>query len=306
MTIKHIVISGGGHSLFSSLGAVYHLETNNFFKLQDIETIYATSVGAIIGLGLALKFDWETLNDYFVKRPWKEIFPLKVQNILDAYTKKGLYDTKTIEKCFKPLFDAKDIPLNINFEDLYKLTKMELHFFGFDINSYKIEDMSHLTHPNLSIITAIHISCSFPILFVPVIIDDKCYIDGGTMSNYPLKYCIESGKNLDEILGFKNKYSETKNNITDESTLIDFLTSFLYKAIFCLSTDYTQPEIQNEVTCRISHFDFTNFTKSINSSEARKLLFDNGVESGKMFLSKINKKDKDTQEELENSIQELN
>lgn len=299
MTIKHLVLSGGGPTMLQTLGAMYHLETNEYFKLEDIETIYGTSAGAIIGVCIALKFDWETINDYIIKRPWQDVFPIKVQNILDAYTKKGIYDKTNIEKCFKPLFDAKDIPIDINLEDFYNFTKIELHFFAFEINDYKVEDISYLTYPKLSVITAIHMTSALPLLVSPVCIDGKCYIDGGTTCNYPLNYCIESGKILDEILGFKNKYSETKNNITNESTLIQFLTSFLYKAVFSLSTDRSQPVIKNEVICDVSHLDFDFLKESISSSEVRKSLFKNGENSGKMFLSNF----KDSL--LQDSIQEL-
>jgi predicted acylesterase/phospholipase RssA len=287
MTIKHLVMSGGGPTMLQTLGALYHLDTNEYLKLENIETIYGTSAGAIIGVCISLKFDWETIN----------VFPIKIQNILDAYTKKGIFDKTNIEKCFKPLFDAKDIPIDINLEDFYNFTKVELHFFSFEINEYKVEDISYLTHPKISVITAIQMTCALPLLVSPVCIDGKCYIDGGTTCNYPLKYCIESGKILDEILGFKNKYSESKNNITNESSLIQFLTSFLYKAVFSLSTDRSQPEIKNEVVCDVSHLDFDFLKESISSSEVRKALFENGENSGKIFLSK--------DIILENSIQEL-
>jgi predicted acylesterase/phospholipase RssA len=304
MTIKHLVMSGGGPTMLQTLGALYYLDTNGFLKLQEIETIYGTSAGAIIGVCIALKFDWETINDYIIKRPWKDVFPIKVQNILDAYTKKGIYDSKTIEKCFKPLFDAKDIPIDINLLDFYELTKVELHFFGFEINEYKMEDISHLTHPNISVMTAVQMTSALPILLTPMCIDDKCYVDGGMSCNYPLNFCIESGKQPDEILGFKNKYSESKNNITSESTLLEFLLSFMYKAVFSLSTDKKQPIIQNEVICDVSHLNFEFLKNSISSVEVRKELFENGVNSGKTFLEKITCVSCD--EPLENSIQELN
>ena len=310
MTIKHLVMSGGGPTMLQTLGALYHLETNGILNLQDIETIYGTSAGAIIGLCIALKFDWETINDYIIKRPWQDVFPIKIQNILDSYTKKGIYDNKTIKKCFKPLFDAKDIPIDINLSDFYELTKVELHFFGFEINEYKVEDISHLTHPNISVITAIQMTSALPILVTPICIDEKCYVDGGMSCNYPLKYCIESGKQPDEILGFKNKYSESKNKITSDSTLLDFLLSFIYKAVFSLSTDKNQPEIQNEVICDVSHLNLDFLKNAISKIEVRKELFDNGVVSAQLFLEKLNPKDvkKNDEEDmlLENSIQELN
>jgi len=314
---------GGGPTLFQTLGILYHLETTGFYKLENIETIYGTSAGAILGLCIALKFDWETINDYLIKRPWQDVFPIKVQNILDSYTKKGIYDSKNIEKCFKPLFDAKDIPIDINLYDFYKITNVELHFFAFEINEYKIIDISHLTYPNLSVMNAIQMTTAIPILVSPVCVDNKCYVDGGFICNYPLNYCIESGKQPDEILGLKNKYSDNNNNVTSDTNLLQFLFIFFNKAIFCLNIDNKQPAIKNEIICDVSHMTFESIKYAAIDSLKRKELFESGVSCAKTFLSKstsnsndnCSNEEKDNSEknkeididkELENSIQELN
>jgi predicted acylesterase/phospholipase RssA len=294
MTIKHLVISGGGPTMVQALGAIQHLEENNFVNMNNIESIYGTSAGAIVGILICLKFDWETINDYIIKRPWHDVFPIKVQNIFDAYTKKGVYDVKTIEKCFKPLLDAKDIPMDINLEDFYKLTNIELHMFTFEINEYKVQDVSYLTHPKLSLITAVQMTSALPVLITPVCIDDKCYIDGGMACNYPLSYCIESGKVPDEILGFKNKYGANKNCINSETTILDFLLSFLFKAVFSVSTDNNQPVIKNEVICDTQYLNLDVMRAALTSSDVRKDLFNNGTQIGALFLST-----------LENCVQEL-
>jgi predicted acylesterase/phospholipase RssA len=294
MTIQHLVISGGGPIMIQILGAVQYLDENNFLNMEDIKTIYGTSSGAMLGVLICLKFDWETINDYIITRPWEDVFPMKIQNILDAYTKKGIFDIKTIEKCFKPLFDAKDIDININLDDFYKLTNIELHLFTFEINEYKVQDISYLTHPTLSLMNALLMTCALPLLVTPVCLENKCFIDGGMSCNYPLKYCIETHKNHDEILGFKNKYKEEQTYITTESTLIDFLLSFLYKAVFSVNTDNIQPLIKNEVICDTSSMSLDFLQQSINNMEVRKELFKSGKETAELFL-----------QELNNSVQEL-
>ena len=285
--IKHLVFSGGGPIMVQVLGAIQHLEKENFVNMKNIESIYGTSAGSIIGILICLDFDWETINDYIIKRPWQDVFPIKVQNIFDAYTKKGVFDIKTIEKCFKPLFDAKDISLDINLEDFYKLTKIELHLFSFEINEYKVHDISYLTHPDLSLMIAVQMTCALPILVTPVCIDGKCYIDGGMSSNYPLGYCITSGKNPDEILGFKNKYSDDKSYINSESTILDFLLSFLFKAVFSINTDNNQPNIKYELLCDVKQLSFNVLRSSLSSIEVRRDLFNSGVESAIKFLSDL-------------------
>ena len=284
MTIKHLVISGGGPIMIQILGAIQHLEKNEIFDTKNIETIYGTSAGAIVGVLICLKFDWETINDYIIKRPWQDVFPIKVQSIFDAYTKKGIFDTKTIEKCFKPLLDAKDIPMDINLNDFYKLSNIELHLFSFEINEYKVQDISYLTHPGLSLMTAIQMTSCLPILVTPVCIDNKCYIDGGMACNYPLSYCIDSGKNEDEIFGFKNKYIDEKEHVNSDSTMLDFLLSFLFKAVFSVNTDRKQPQIKNELICDADYLSFSVLKNALTNMEVRRNLFENGIESASKFI----------------------
>lgn len=289
MTIKHLVISGGGPIMIQTLGAIQHLTEHDFFNIKEIESIYGTSAGAIVSVLLCLKFDWETINDYIIKRPWHEVFPIKVQNILDAYTKKGIFDIKTIEKCFKPLFDAKDISLDITLNDFYIYSNIELHIFTFDINSFKIEDLTHLTNPDLKLLTAIQMSCSLPVLMEPVCIDGKCYIDGGMSCNYPLEYCVNAKKETDEILGFKNVYQQKEDNITQENTMLDFLMSFLFKVLRSLNTDDKQPKIKNEVLCNANFISMDVLSTALKSIDVRRQLHSAGKEAATRFLEELEK-----------------
>jgi predicted acylesterase/phospholipase RssA len=271
--------------MLQTLGALYYLETNDFLKLQDIETIYGTSAGAIIGVCIALKFDWETINDYIIKRPWQDVFPIKVQNILDAYAKKGIFDIKNIEKCFKPLFDAKDISLDITMKEFYKLTNVDIHICSFELNEYKLKDISYQSFPDLRLLTAIQMSCALPILVTPVFIDEKCFIDGGVACNYPLSFCIESGKSCDEILGFKNSYeNENDSKIGENSTLLDYLLNFLFKALNYIHDNNIQPTIKNEIIFDTSYVSFDVLKNTLNKIEVRRDLFEKGKQTSIKFL----------------------
>ena len=287
MTIKHLVISGGGPSMIQTLGVIQHLEDQAFICLKNIESIYGTSSGAIVGVLISLGYDWETINDYIIKRPWQDVFNISVQTILDAYTKKGIFDIKTIEKCFKPLFDAKDISMDITLADFHKLSSVELHFISFELNEYKIHDISYLTHPQLPILTAIQMTCSLPVLVTPVCMDEKCYIDGGVSCNYPVNYCIESGKISDEILGIKNVFCGEQTSIGSSSTIIDFLLNFIFKAVYNVNTDHTQQHLKNEVICDVKSLSFDVLRRALSSVDVRRDLRASGINSAETFISKL-------------------
>ena len=287
MTIKHLVISGGGPIMIQILGTLQHLENNNIININEIESIYGTSAGAIVGVLICLKFDWNTINDYIIKRPWQDVFKIDPESILNSYTEKGIFDIKIIEKCFKPLFDAKDINIDINLQDFYNLTKIELHMYSFEINEYKLCDISYITHPKLSLMTAIQMTCGLPILVKPVCVNNKCFIDGGMACNYPLNYCVASGKNIDEIFGFKNKYSSEKTNINHESTLFDFILNFLFKAVTSISTDNIQPNIKNEIVLDVEYLTIDILKNSLSNIEIRRELLNKGTQIAINFLNDL-------------------
>jgi predicted acylesterase/phospholipase RssA len=296
MTIKHLVISGGGPTMIQTLGAIYELEKSNYIHLSDIESIYGTSAGGIVATLIALKYDdLNTVNDYVIKRPWHDVFKINVELFFIAYTQKGFFDMKTIEKVFKPLFDAKDISLDINLEDFYKISKIELHFYTFEINEFHINDISYLTHPTLRLLTAVHMTCSIPVFFTPVCIDNKCYIDGGIVCNYPVKYCIDNTKNQDEILGFKNKHNETKSitdAIDEKSTLLEYVITLLYKVIQSFSKiNNIETILKNEIIYEVDVLSLHSLSSAISDIDIRKNLFESGINSAKEYIANTKLKD---------------
>lgn len=49
MTIQHLVIGGGGPFGFTAFGVLKHLHDVGFWNIKNIKTIYATSIGALVG-----------------------------------------------------------------------------------------------------------------------------------------------------------------------------------------------------------------------------------------------------------------
>jgi predicted acylesterase/phospholipase RssA len=285
MTIKHLVIAGGGQTIVQSLGAIYHLCEQKFISLDNIETIYGTSAGAILGAILALRFDFETVNNYLIKRPWHKIFPFNIQLLLDAFNKKGFYDRQAFIQLFKPLFDVKDISLDITLKEFFDLTKVNLHMFSFEVTNLKKADISYMTHPDIPLLQALHMSCALPVVFSPVFIDGKCYIDGGMDSNYPLQELLDAGYPEEEIAGFCNQYNkDAKTQIAEDANLINFVVSFMFKVIGGYATDDKQKKIVNEVKYSALHLNVDVMMDALHSAETRQCLFKSGEEAAALFL----------------------
>jgi predicted acylesterase/phospholipase RssA len=294
MPIKHLVIAGGGPMGLCFLGALEYLNKENFWSIENIESIYATSIGTIIGAFICLKYDWETLNKYIIDRPWHEAFKLTGKQIFEAYNKKGLFDKKLAEIIFSPLLKAKDLELNITLKEFYDFSKIDFHLYTFELNKFETLDLSYKTHPDLSLLQALTMSCGLPGLFMPVFMDNGCYIDGGVMWNYPINYCLSEHPNEEEILGINRKdyeHIENKDNsiIDDNSSILDFIIGFSVNAMNYISKSVRKEVIKNQVICYSDGNELTLdiIRQSVNSKEMRKDWLLKGEKYAEDFLKKI-------------------
>jgi predicted acylesterase/phospholipase RssA len=295
MTIKRLVLSGGGPIGLAYLGALEYLHDEGFWKLDEIESIYATSIGTIVTVVLCLNFDWETVNTYFIDRPWNDLYKLTAKQIMDVYTKKGLFDITYLDKTLKPLLEAKDLSLTVTLKEFYEYTKKDLFFYAFDLNSYSTIEFSHKTHPDLLLTKAVYMSSSIPGIFEPTFLDDKCIIDGAPLANFPINYCLRDYPEKDEILGFnfiskKDENIKYSNNsiIKNESNMLDFILSILSNSINYITNSIKDEVIPNiiEVTTETGSNNMDDINKCLDSSEHRKSLFDMGIEYAKKFIEK--------------------
>jgi predicted acylesterase/phospholipase RssA len=297
MTIKHLVISGGGQTLVQYISLLHYLDEHQYLSMQNIESIYGTSAGVLVGCMVSMKFDWNTIEDFVILRPWHDIFKLQLDKVFDAYRDRGLYGRKQLEKMFKPLLDATDLSLNVTLQEFYDFTHKEMHFITFEVNEFQTVDISYLTHPDLSLLEAVQMSCGLPIIVTPVIKDNKCYMDGGMTCNYPLKYCLSSGKPVEEILGIRNKYETANfmNGITtrivhEKSNLLEYVLHILFKLIALLrdrEATTSTPSIPHEVHVDAMEMTFETLRQFVFQMDVRKELYKSGQETGRLFLESL-------------------
>ena len=82
MTIKHIVLSGGGYNGLYMLGCINKLLEKEFIDISNVKTIYGTSFGALCGFMLCLKMDWKDIIEYFIERPWEKDIDIKLDLLI--------------------------------------------------------------------------------------------------------------------------------------------------------------------------------------------------------------------------------
>jgi predicted acylesterase/phospholipase RssA len=288
--IKHLVFAGGGPTGFSGYGAMKYLLNENHLKMEQIETIYATSIGCAVAFSLCLEYEFSIIEKYLLERPYDAIFPFSMNNLIQLYNEKGLYGTETAYKMFTPLLEGKGLSKDITLEEFYDHFKIDIHFMTFDLNSDKTYDISYTNEPKMKIIDALYATGAIPTIMKPYFLRDMCLIDGGIRCNYPLKRCTENTKcKLDEVIGFENLYpwSEDKPKIkplTQDSSIIEYASRIVSKLTRKSISEEDNPKIPYEIKIYNRGFTLENLTKFVKSSDYRKSLIVDGVTYTRLFV----------------------
>ena len=177
-TIKHIVISGGGTFGLTVYSLLAELQKKDFWNLKTIESFYGTSVGTIVTMFILLDYDYQTIEDYLIKRPWDKLFQYDIEKCISSFDNCGAFDISAFYKAFEPLLKGKDIDLDITLKELYDKTQKDFFIYTTELNSFTCVCLSHHTHPEWKVVDAIYASCCLPIIFRPLIKGDHAYADG--------------------------------------------------------------------------------------------------------------------------------
>jgi len=282
--IKHIVISGGGHYGLTMYGILKESHKQEFWKYENIETLYGTSIGSVLCLLITLQYDWETLDKYFIDRPWDKVFNFDFHTIIEAFENQGIFNQTTINRLLEPLFLGKDIPLDITLKEYYERTRIDLYITTSEVVSFKLNVLSHKTHPEWKLLDAIYASCTIPIVFKPIITDDSCYIDGGLFSSYPLDICTSIVSNTDEIMAIRKSSGFNREPIQKNANLFDIIKNILRNAMKNFN-NIPYNTIKNEIQIYGGPISFEGIIRFSTSREERINTIEEGVTLFKNFVN---------------------
>jgi NTE family protein len=268
MTIKHLIISGGGIHGFTFWGMIKECMKHNVIVYDNIETITSTSIGSFIAVIISLNYDTSVIDEYIIKRPWHETIPLGVYEYLEAFNKCGIFDTSLIKTIMKPLFGGKNISLDITLKEFYEFSNIECNFLC--TNAFNLQPvlMNHKNFPDEKLLDVVYCSASIPIIFQPIEIQNIHYIDGGINANYPIDFFIDNYENVntDEILGINNNL--LVDSKIDYTNLISYVSSSLFIMINNRVSRHINAKIKFEISFHPSVEDTFDFSKMIyNESE---------------------------------------
>ena len=167
MSIKHLVLSGGAYKGLYIIGAMKELLKEKYINIDEIENIYGTSVGALIGVIICLKLDYDMLIEYAVNFPFTKYFTFSVDSLLEFISKKGIIKRDFINGIFENLLKHCGLNKNITFQELYEYSKIKLNVYVTNLNKFSYECYNYETHADMKVLEAIYRSCSLPFIFQP-------------------------------------------------------------------------------------------------------------------------------------------
>lgn len=281
--IKHLILSGGGWKGFYMLGVLQKLFNEKYMNIDKIQSIWGTSVGSLIGVFLCLKLEWDSVIDFCINKPFKmNEIELTFDNILKIYNTCGIFDIELFYNMIN-LFNAQNLDLkNITLKEFYEFSKKELHIFAVNYDTLETVDFNHETHPDIKLIEAVYCSCSIPLIFKPLKINNVVYLDGGINEHFPTIKCCKL-KEKDETLGI---YIKTLGQDRKESdiNILNYSIDLLYNIIFKKQEKHLE-NLKNQLIITTPYFNFEKVKHILIEKEKRKKIVEEGKNYAYIYLN---------------------
>lgn len=280
MSVENIVINGGGTTIFNTYGALKQSNMDGIWSHDSVHSYYGTSAGGIMSVIMALQYNWDELDDFIIKRPWQNVWKINVLNTYEYYLKKGVYGIELYYDIFGPLFRGKDLELTITLKEFYEVSKKNIYLYAVKVSTFEITEFSHLSHPDMKVLDALHATAALPILFKPAEYEGELYTDGGFLLNYPLAKCSADPKT---ILGIRNAYTENNTNINKVEGIFEYLSYILNMVV---DKNQCEPiaKPSYEIVLNAGYIDYSSILRLANSQEEREALINKGVENAKAII----------------------
>ncbi len=283
MTIKHLILSGGGIKGICILGAINYFYKKKLIKISNIKSIAGSSVGALIGTFLCLGYSPYQLYNEYKTMDISSVLDPDITNLIKYY---GLDTGYKFVSYIKKMFKGRGYNENITFLELYEKTNIHLILTGTNVNLRITEYFDYTNTPNTKVIDAMRVSFSFPFYFTSPKFKECYYVDGGLLDNFPVHLFHNALSS--EILAIKLKKVRDHNS-TIESKKIDSLESYVHSLICCFLEEI---EYLKATTNQTTYLNSTLFieenditTMDLNLSvEQLEYLYHIGIDTSKKYI----------------------
>ena len=203
MTIKTVVFSGGGLRGFAYIGAIKALVNYGILLNKDADapgglvcnTFAGSSVGGFTALLCALHYTPNELIDFIKYFDYDKLKNLEILNFTESF---GLETGNKIVDFISETVYYKTGKKDMTFEELYHFNKADLMVTGTSLKDSKTVYFDRHLTPNFSIVKAVRITISIPLIFTPVI---QGWLNGNPVNRRETSVSptAQRGNNGDEI-----------------------------------------------------------------------------------------------------------
>ena len=181
-----LCLSGGGARGMAHVGVLKALEEYGIFP----DIVSGTSSGAVVGALYCAGYTPEQIFLFLSRITYYHFFKF-------AFDSRGVFSLLKIEKRLR-----KKLPST--FEGLKKRLIITCTDIGNGISEYFSQGNN--------LLKALMASCSVPVIFQPIEINKKMYVDGGLIDNMPVKVLRPL---CEKIIGINTNYSGIKRDINN-------------------------------------------------------------------------------------------
>ena len=252
MVLKNLVISGGGINGIGFIGMLKYLSENNLLK--NVNHYVGTSAGSILGYLLSIGYNHMEIFEFCKYFNFSKIVNVNLDNFLEKY---GFADSSKLYYILKRLTEAKDFSHKITFKEHFEKTNKKLTITGTCIQDYKSHFFNYENTPDMDILTAIRISSTIPLIFMPTVHDNKLWLDGGMTENYPINFCDDD---IENTLGLCINDDCLENcDVKSPQDLAEYLTQVFKCFVFSESLKNIIKYEENTIKYSYSMGVFSNF-----------------------------------------------
>ena len=178
---KYIALSPGGTGFYSLIGALCMMNDND--KLSNLEELSGSSAGAIASfMYIVCNNDTELLKHEALTTDITEITKLSLKNFFMNY---GFIDTAGIREVASHITLRLMSASNPTFKELYEYNPIKLHIASYCMDTNKTCYFSVDTHPDYFVLDVLCASMAVPMVFSPVTVNGKQYVDGALEEKLP-------------------------------------------------------------------------------------------------------------------------
>lgn len=272
----NLVLSGGGTKGIAHIGAIQTLIDKKLLDLSKLKGVAGSSAGALAGLLIVLGFDMINILNFVMCLDMKRLIRPDMTLFL---TKCGIDNGSIIFDLIEEILTRATGIKHITFKQLYDLTGINFTITGTCLTDSTAMYYNHINTPHFKVSVATRISISVPILFVPVDIGGKKYIDGSALDNFPMDLFESEMENTIGIY-LCIEYDMTYNCPEQFLRALMHLVMKNYYAKDC--TKYAKNIISVMKPNNVSSDMMSDFSFDIDN-EMKKMIYQSGIDAATQF-----------------------